>query len=223
MRSSAAIPVAILIGGVIVAGAVYFSILQDTPGLPGTDELALVRPVSAADHIIGNPVAKVMLVEYADFDCEACASFTKTLQQVIANEGASGDVALVLRWFPLVDAHPNALKHARAAECAAQAAGTDAFWKFADALFADQPISPTRYGELARNVGVASDAFATCMSNPPSALDARITADRQNALDMKAQDAPFSLILATGKPPVVMEGDYPYDVVKQLVDAALAN
>ncbi len=221
MKSSFSVPIAIVLGGVIVAIAVYVSMPKVAPA--GAGNPSLVRPVSASDHILGNPAARVMIVEYADFDCEFCASFNETLQQVIANEGASGDVALVFREFPLTDAHSNALKHARAAECAAQVGGNDAFWKFADALFANQPIDPSRYGALAKDVGIAGDAFATCVAAASSALDARITADRQNALDMKAQDAPFSLILTTGKPPVVLEGDYPYDVVKQLVDAALAQ
>jgi len=54
------------------------------------------------------------------------------LHQIIANEGVGGNVAWVFREFPLIEIHPNALFNARAAECVAQVAGNDAFWKFAD-------------------------------------------------------------------------------------------
>lgn len=231
MKSSFTIPIAIAIGGIIVAVAVYVSI----PKTPATSagNPALVRPVGAADHILGSPAAKVMIVEYSDFDCEFCKAFHETLHQIIANEGADGQVAWVLREFPLTEIHPNSLSHARAAECVASVTGNDMFWKFTDALFNNQPVDPTRYGELASGIGISgdpsrqsgaeADAFATCYASASTTLTARIMADRQNALDMGANGTPYSLILVTGKPPVVMVGGYSYDAVKQLVDQALGN
>ena len=218
------IPLAILAGGVIVAGAVYFSTAKFPPAGSGPGNPALVRPVGASDHILGNPAAKVTIVEYSDFDCEYCKSFHETLHQIIANDGADGQVAWVLREFPLSELHDNALSHARAAECAAQVAGNDAFWKFADALFASQPADPANYGSLAKGAGVPGDAFATCYSTASTtAIGTRIAADRQNALDIGARGTPYSLILVAGKSPVVMDGAYSYDAAKQLVDQALGN
>lgn len=217
MKNSRIVPVAIVAGGIIVAIAVYAS-------QPNTATLgSLVRPVSSADHILGNPAARVMIVEYSDFDCEYCKVFHETLHQIIANEGASGEVAWVFREFPLSEIHPNAFSHARAAECAASVAGNDAFWRFTDALFNAQPINPANYGAIAASVGMADNTFAACYAASSPALDARITADRKNALDMGARGTPYSLILVAGKDPVVMVGGYSYDAVKQLVDQALAQ
>jgi len=221
MKSSLTIPIAIVLGGIIVAAAVYVSMpksLETSAGNP-----ALVRLVGASDHILGNPAAPVLIVEYTDFDCEYCKSFHETLHQIVANAGANGRVAWVLRQFPLSEIHPNALPHARASECAATVGGNDAFWKFADLLFANQPVNPLRYGELARSAGILGDsAFASCYANAATSLDERIMADRQNALDIGARGTPFSLILVAGAPPIVIDGAYPYDAVKQLVDEALA-
>lgn len=222
MTSSLKIPLAIALGGIIVAFAVYVSMPKNSAVSAGNP--ALVRPVNASDHILGNPAAKVMIVEYSDFDCGFCKGFHETLRQIVANEGTNGEVAWVLREFPLTELHPNALAAARAAECVAKAAGNDAFWKFADALFANQPADPLRYGAFAQEAGVlGADAFSACYMNAAEAVDARINADRQNALDAGASGAPYSLILVAGKPPVVMDGAYPYDAVKQLVDRALAQ
>lgn len=223
MKSSLAIPIAIAIGGVIVATAVYVSMPKNVSTDLGAGNPALVRPVDTSDHIFGNPAANVMIVEYSDFDCEFCKDFDDTLRQVIASEGVDGQVAWVFRQFPLSEIHPNALSHARAAECVAQVAGNDAFWKFKDALFANQPVEPIRYGELANAVGISGEAFATCYANTPVALTARIMSDRQNALDSGARGTPYSLILVTGKPPIVMDGAYSYDEVKKLIEQALAN
>ena len=221
MKSSSTIPLAIILGGVIVAAAIYLSLPKEPS--TGSDNAALVRPVDSSDHILGNPAAPVKIVEYSDFDCEYCKDFHETLHQIIANEGVDGDVAWVFREFPLTEIHLNALSHARAAECAAEAAGNDAFWVFADALFAAQPADPTKYGSLASEIGIPGDVFATCYANAPLTLEARINADRKNALDMGANGTPYSIIVVAGKPSVVMEGGYPYEAVKQLVDEALGN
>lgn len=220
MRNKVTIPLAIIAGGVIVAGALYAS-MPKAPANIG--DPSLVRPVGASDHILGNPVAKVLIVEYSDFDCEFCKNFHTTLHQVIANEGADGDVAWVFRQFPLIEIHPNALSHARAAECAASVAGNDTFWKFSNALFANQPADTGSYGTLAASVGISGDAFATCFASASTTVEARILADRRNALDMGAQGTPYSIILVAGKPPVEMAGAYSYDAVKELIDEALAQ
>ncbi len=220
MKSSLTIPIAIILGGIVVAGAVYVSLKK--PSAPsGDSNPALVRPVSSSDHILGNPTAPVMIVEYSDFDCTFCKGFHETLNQITANEGANGNVAWVFRQFPLSEIHPNAFSHARAAECAAQVAGNDAFWKFTDALFAHQPVDPATYGTLAASIGISGNAFATCYANASTTLDARITADRQNALSMGASGTPFSIIIVKGKAPIVMAGGYSYDAVKLLIDQAL--
>jgi protein-disulfide isomerase len=222
MKPSFTIPIAIILGGIVVAGAVYFS-LRKTVTPSDTGNPALVRPVDSSDHILGNPAAPVMIVEYSDFDCEFCKNFNEILHQIVANEGASGGVAWVFREFPLIEIHPNAFSSARAAECAAKVAGNDAFWKFEDALFANQPADPSTYGTLAASSGISGDAFATCYATASTTLDAHINADRQNALDIGAQGTPYSLILVNGQAPVVMDGAYSYDAVKQLIDQVLTK
>lgn len=216
------LPITIVIGGIIIALAVYVSIPKATPRQSAGNP-ALVRPVSTSDHILGNPAAKVTIVEYSDFQCEFCKGFNDTLHQVVATEGVSGDVAWVFRQFPLTEIHDKAMQHALASECAAQVAGNDTFWKFSDALFANQPVAPAEYGTLAATVGISGAAFASCYASASTTLSAKIMADRQNALDIGAQGTPYSLILVRGKAPVVMDGAYSYDAAKELIDRALGK
>lgn len=222
MKSSATIPLAIIFGGIVIAIAVYVT-MPKGPGAASVGNPALVRPVGAADHILGNPAAKVMIIEYSDFDCEFCKGFDDTMHQIIANAGTNGNVAWVYREFPLSEIHPNAMKNAEAAECVAQVAGNDAFWKFKTILFANQPIDPSQYGTYAQTAGISGTAFATCFADAAKNVDARIKADRQNALDVGALGTPYSLILVTGKAPIVMNGGYSYDAAKALVDQALQD
>lgn len=226
MKSTYTIPVAILVGGVIVAGAIYFSMARPQGSTrSGSGNPALVRPVDSRDHILGSPTAPIMVIEYTDFDCSYCKTFHATMHALIADAGAEGKVAWVLRSFPLTELHPNALKHAEAAECVAEAAGEDhtAFWKFADALFAGQPVDPTQYGALAAAAGAPGARFATCYANAATTVDPRIMANRQNALDSGAQGTPYSLVVVAGKTPLVVDGAYTPDALQLVIDQALAS
>jgi protein-disulfide isomerase len=221
MNNYLTIPLAIIAGGIIVAVAVYVSVpkIEQT----AVNNPSLIRPVDMFDHILGNPAAPVMIIEYSDFDCTYCKGFHDTLHQIIANVGVNGNISWVFREFPLSEIHPNAFSHARAAECVAATSGNDAFWKFTNALFANQPVSPSTYGTLASSIGITGDTFANCYSSASSTLNARITEDRQNALDMGAQGTPFSVILVNGKPSTVIDSAYSYDAMRKLIDQALSQ
>ena len=223
MSNTLTVPIAIVVGGIIVAGAVYISTPKKAPAGPDTIDASLVRPVGASDHILGNPTAKVIIVEYSDFNCEYCKVFNDTLHQIIADKGAEGDVAWVFREFPLTEIHPNSMTHAEAAECAGQVGGNDAFWAFSDQLFAHQPADPSEYGTFAKTVGILSNDFATCYQNASTTVAERIMSDRQNALAMGAQGTPISIILVAGKSPIVMSGGYSYDAASELIAQALQS
>jgi protein-disulfide isomerase len=227
MKSSYTIPAAIVIAGIILSVSVY--VWTPKPAAKGGEDASLMHPVSSYDHILGNPDAQVFIVEYTDFDCEACKAYHGVLQQIIANKGAGGKVAWVFRQFPLTELHPNAMSLARAAECASIASGPDsatgnsAFWAFATTLFNRQPVDPSTLGTIASLAGVPGDAFAQCYANAAPTVDARILADRQNALDMGAPGTPFAIVMSKNKPPYIMDSAYTYDAVSQLVDQALGK
>ncbi|MDO8741976.1 MAG: thioredoxin domain-containing protein [bacterium] len=221
MNKSLTIPISILIGGIIVAIAVYVTMPKPDP--TALTNATLMRPVSADDHILGNPAAPVIVVEYSDFDCTYCKEFTNTMLRIVTDEGTDGKVAWVHRQFPLTELHTNSFSHARASECIAKTAGNDSFWKFAYELYQSQPVDPKNYGEIASKIRISGSAFASCLSSDTSAIDERIKADRQNALDIGADGTPYSIIIANGKISAVMNGGYPYSVVRQLVDEALGS
>jgi protein-disulfide isomerase len=223
-QPSLVVPAAIAIGGIIVAFAVYLTVHRpEASTASNTGDPSLVTPVGPADHILGNPLAAVKIVEYADFNCEFCAQFDTTMHQLIASEGAGGNVAWVYRNYPLTQLHPDAFRAAEAAECVAQSAGNGAYWKFADSLFAHQPVAPIDYLSYAQTAGADTNAVSTCMQNASSTVDAAIGAEAANAVAIGAQGTPYSLILISGYPPVVINGAWPPDELKSAVDAALAE
>ncbi len=215
------VPIAILIGGAIVAGAVYFtteSRVQNTASSSGNPSAVL--PVNASDHILGNPSAPVKIIEYSDFECQYCAQFQQTLHRLINNYGPTGKVAWIFRNFPLTKIHPGAMRYAEAAECVAKTAGNGAFWKFADILFANQPVASSDIGKYAREAGANPASVASCIIS--KSVDARINAQRANAIAAGAAGTPYALIVVSGAAPVVINGAYPYSYLKQEIETALA-
>lgn len=89
--------------------------------------------VTLAEKVKGNPTSTVVIQEYSDFQCPACASFTPVLKEIMDTYGDK--VRFEYHHFPLISIHKNAEAAARAAE----AAGVQGkFWEMHDVLFARQ-------------------------------------------------------------------------------------
>ena len=73
--------------------------------------------IVAGDHVYGNKDAKVVVIEYADFQCPGCGALFSPLKE--AKEAYKDKVAFVYRYMPLTSIHPNA----KAAAASAEAAG----------------------------------------------------------------------------------------------------
>jgi protein-disulfide isomerase len=84
----------------------------------------------------GNKDAKVVAVNYDDFECPFCSRMHQTLFPEIFKE--YGDrVLFIYKDYPLEEIHPWAVHAAVDANCLA-AQNNDAYWEFADYLHANQ-------------------------------------------------------------------------------------
>src|SRR5271170_2962969 len=84
----------------------------------------------------GNKDAKVVVVNFDDFQCPFCSRMHQTLFPELLKE--YGDrVEFVYKDFPLTDIHPWAVHAAVDANCLA-AQNNDAYWDFADHIHANQ-------------------------------------------------------------------------------------
>ncbi|MBR3319993.1 thioredoxin domain-containing protein [Candidatus Saccharibacteria bacterium] len=86
------------------------------------------------EHIKGNiSKAKVVLYEYADYQCSGCATVNPWMKELKKEYG--DDLAIVFRVYPLTSIHPSAISAASAVE----AAGLQGYWEeFGDLVFANQ-------------------------------------------------------------------------------------
>ena len=84
----------------------------------------------------GNKNAKVVVVNYDDFECPYCSHMHQTLFPELLKE--YGDrVAFIYKDFPLAEIHPWAIHAAVDADCLA-VQNNDAYWDFADYIHANQ-------------------------------------------------------------------------------------
>jgi protein-disulfide isomerase len=92
-----------------------------------------VDAISTEDWVKGNRDAKIVLIEYSDFQCPACGFYFSILKKL--SEEFGENIAIVYRHFPLFSIHPNA----KAAAYAAEAAGKQGkFWEMHDLIFTNQ-------------------------------------------------------------------------------------
>ncbi len=210
---------AILLSGALIASAVVFSNNRAVP--PGTDTPSSVVNVpapTAEDHIVGSLSAKVVLIEYSDFQCPFCSVVYPTIKRIV--EESNGEVAWIHRNFPLESIHPQARPSALAAECIAEQLGNDGFWKFADTVFTgdnQKKLGPAYYQELAVQFGANKTTFDSCVASEK--YGAKIDKETNDAFASGGNGTPFTVIYANGKQTAV-SGALPYGQFLQAVNAA---
>jgi len=95
----------------------------------------LAVPVTASDISTGPASASITLLEYADFECPACAAYSPIINQLLQDPQVAGKVRFVYRYFPLRNIHPNGQLSAQAAQAAAL---QGKFWEMHDRLYEQQ-------------------------------------------------------------------------------------
>ncbi len=179
-----------------------------------------VVAVSKDDHIRGNAKAKIVLVEYSDFECPFCGRFHPTTNQVLSEFGDK--VAIAFRQYPL-SFHPNAQKAAEGSECVAKQKGNDGFWKYADSVFAvtqkDGKISPEAITAGAAAAGVNMDQFKTCLDSGEMAE--KVKAQETAGAAAGVTGTPGTFVIVDGKAVDFIGGALPFESVKATIEKYL--
>lgn len=176
MTNKTLIPVAIVIAAVIIGGAVLLTnrggvSINDTETGNNRSSDVEFPEITSKDHILGNPNAKIAIVEYSDFECPFCQRFHPEMHQVIDEYGIDGEVSWVYRHFPIPQLHPkNAQRASIASECVASLGGEDAFWEFTDTYYERTPSNDrtdfdSLVGEIISELGIDVEEFQGCMND----------------------------------------------------------
>ncbi len=152
--------------------------------------------------------AKITIVEFADFQCPYCKECQSAIKQVLKSFG--GDVRLVFKHLPL-DIHSEAFSAARAAFCAGE---QGEFWKYHDALFATESLSPVSLTKLATDSGLSMPQFQACLTAEESRV--AVLQDKAEATRFGIDSTPTFII--NGK---LVRGAIGFEEFKTLVEREL--
>lgn len=211
----------------IIASSLFYiwgqadTIGSETKPVKTTSKLDNVLPVSATDHVRGDPYAPIIIVEYSDTECPFCNKLQATMKEVISKY-EPGEVAWVYRHFPIDELHPKARKEAVALECAGELGGNDIFWSYTDRLYETTPannnLDPEELPKIAEYVGLNREKFNECLAS--TRYDALIESHVQNAQATGAQGTPWSIVIGKNGKKYSFSGAQPASAIQQIITIA---
>jgi len=221
-----------LIGAAIIIAGIGWLVtargggIGSTAALPTPAEFeglaATAQPDKSVGIPLGDPNAPIEIMEFADYSCPHCASFSsfagKLLRQNYVETGGGP-----VRWLSfdfVLGGFPNTIPASMAARCAGE---QGAYWPYHDMLFARQTrwytaANPSgMLGEIAEDLGLDTGAFRSCMSEARY-ID-EIAAARKYGESMGVGSTP-TLFLNGQR--LSLEGVEPYAYIESLIQAELA-
>lgn len=149
------------------------------------------------EMVLGQPDAKVRLLEFADLQCPFCRDYAEEqLPQVIENQVRSGEAKLDYRTFTIIDA--NSIP---AAEAAIAAGKQGRGWNYVEIFYRNQGEEGTDYD---------NDEFLTAIARAAKVPDiARWNSDRRSAsvkAEVEAATAEAERLGFEGTPSFAVQG-----------------
>ncbi|NDQ58060.1 MAG: thioredoxin domain-containing protein [Acidipila sp.] len=177
-------------GQVFVSSDGRFIVQGELSDMTGDPFAAIRQKINLDDAASEGPAdARVVVVEYGDFQCPSCRQLQQVLKPLRPNYP---QVRFVFRDFPLTHIHAWAMTASLGGRCVLRQ-NPAAFWTYFDAIYdAQDLIKPeTAYDkvlEQAATLGVDQAAFKTCMAAPEtkSAVERSI----QEGIDLKIANTP---------------------------------
>lgn len=165
------------LGALFIIGLLFsHKLLNPAPTLATNEEASGILTIVSDDHFKGNPDAKVTLVEYLDFECEACGAYYPIIKQL--GQEFPNDLRIVTRYFPL-PGHKNSMTAAIAVEAASK---QGKYWEMHDILFENQEKwgnkqmpTPQVFEAYAQQIGLDMEKFKADVADP--ATKARVQRD----------------------------------------------
>jgi protein-disulfide isomerase len=162
-----------IVAAVLVVIAVVVVIVVQTQRTTTSADAAVPANTAAGTDgtafLIGNPEAPTTVDVYEDYLCPACGQFEATTGDTLATMAENGIVQIRYRPIAILDrlsADDYSTRSLNAAAVVADAAGPEAFRRFSEALFAEQPaengpgLTDERLIELAAEAGATGDQVA---------------------------------------------------------------
>jgi protein-disulfide isomerase len=156
---------------------IAFFALGSNPPAGALATPAASYPAENPDHSLGSLDARVVLQEWADFQCPACKAYTQTVEpRVIDTYVKTGKVRVVFHGIAFIGdyrADKSSPDESALAATAALCAGEqEHFWVYHGYLYANQggensgTFTGARLDQIAQAVNLDMTAFHTCLADP---------------------------------------------------------
>ena len=214
-------------------GLILRQLQEIRTALQGRQQAARPSPISdlkgavlavGDDPFKGAADAKVVMIEFSDYECPYCARHTgQSLPQIVRDYVATGKLKYVFNDFPLESIHKQAFKAAQAAHCAGD---QGKYWEMHDRFFANQRAlgALTPHAEA---LGLDVAAFDTCLADEKYAAKVRGNMAQARKLGVTATPTFVLGISEDGGSTVkglrLVRGALPYQHFKQEIDRLLAS
>jgi protein-disulfide isomerase len=183
----------LLVAGIFTLWQILSSKETKTPTKPATEKVSValnpILEIKENDWVRGDKEAPVILVEYLDFECEACGAYYPIVKQI--EKEFEGKLKVVTRYFPL-PGHKNSMEAALAVEAAGR---QGKFFEMHDILFESQkewsekPLSnPDLFLPYAEKLGLDMTKFN--QDRKEAAVIARIDKNKKEADQLKLNGTP---------------------------------
>lgn len=174
----------------------------------------------------GEKNAGVTLIEFADYQCSFCARFYReTFPKIEEDYLFKGKVKFIFRHFPLERSHPQALKAAVAANCAAD---EGKFSAMHNRLFThQQKLGRNDLLQHAKMLALDSSKFMRCLDSEESAAKVRNSVAVAKKAGVKVTPTFFLGLTEPNDPKVkvqkIIVGAEPYTAFKEAIDSLLGG
>src|SRR3989344_3467306 len=207
---------AILIVGIMIAGAI---LLKGGGGVNTSSK----TPISKEDHILGNPKAEIVIVEYSDTECPFCKVFHQTMHQVVNK--SEGKVAWVYKHYPIEGLHPKAPLEAEATECAWEQGGNTVFWEYIDEVFlrteSNNKLDLAELPKIAESLGLDVGKFNSCVDS--GKYKEKVQSDISEGNLRGVRGTPSSFILKNGSVVGTIPGAQSFEGVMAQLETLLID
>ena len=164
---------------------------------------------------MGTDDAKILIVEFSDYECPFCARFFSQTYPLIKSEYVDSGIAkFVYKDFPL-SFHPQGEPAAIAANCIQNELGNEKYFEFHDLIFENQKaLSRSKYIEWAKNLGADENSYTACLEDPQ--MRQEVQGDVLEGTSLGVSGTPTLFING-----VKIVGAQPFSVIQGIVEEEL--
>ncbi len=217
--------VTLILAAVAMMWFVFKGLPSGVAGQPSQPATVPGQPISLDGAIkLGNPKARVAVIEFVDYQCTYCAQFAREVMPAIeAKYVKSGRIVFAIRHLPIDRIHPFARCAAAASVCAAQ---QGKFIEMHKLLFEPQPtLDEGGITSRDKQLGMNVELLQSCIATDGARM---VSADSEMAAALGIRGTPTLMVGQLGADRRVrveksMFGPQSVDELSQVIDAALAS